>query len=529
VNGDQPDGTLDRLNFIGGDNPGDRPVIAAFPTNLPMAPGQTFPFGVKLDEVADSVKFPLLGPWARSLLYIKQHNKNQSVTLGGPLFHIPDEGLPLPEDGIDPFRNMTILPHFPADPVTLTPASTTFELVTETINTLSDATWRDLGGRLGPLPLGGPPQNAGGNTGITPEQIKTIFELQNRPAEKSLKEREQAESAAETEIFYKLMFGALPAKDSTTPDQIVLATIQEPFKLVLQKNRPVTAAATFRGLVGAMVEKYANSDKASEKAATFDKDAITTRTTDCFRSCHWLDTPLSYAAKKKVDEKLGIIHFLTPNHAALQYSQAKDAVSGPVALALASDQKAQFEASKESTMYVGGCLQLGSDVHHAICNLHCLSEIVVTNVQTPLVLQKLRAYTDILDSHEGRRWLEAHRNNIAVAVHLFQDCQHILTLFVQLATKPLLQVAAKAGENIACDNYHAQASIADCLINKLFAIVSGNSLGEFCDPPVCLGWFQAKQEKSQNNMTSNNTRDRSSKNAPGTPDLLHDNKKPRPN
>jgi hypothetical protein len=244
-NGDQPDGTLDRLNFIGGDNPGDRPVIAAFPTNLPMAPGQTFPFGVKLNEVADSVEFPLLGPWARSLLYIKQHNQNQSVTLGGPLFHIPDEGLPLPADGIDPFRNVTILPRFPADPVPLTPASTPFRLVTETINTLSDATWRDLGGRLGPLPLGGPPQNTGGNNGITPEQIKTIFKVQNRPAEKSLKEREQAELAAETEIFYKLMFGSLPAKDSTTQDQIVLATIQEPFKLVLQKNGPVTAAATF--------------------------------------------------------------------------------------------------------------------------------------------------------------------------------------------------------------------------------------------------------------------------------------------
>jgi hypothetical protein len=93
----------------------------------------------------------------------------------------------------------------------------------------------------------------------------------------------------------------------------------------------------------------------------------------------------------------------------------------------------------------------------------------------------------------------------------------------------LLQVAEKAGKNIVCDNYHAQASIADRLINKLFAIVSGNSLGEFRDPPVCLGWFQAKQEKSPNNGNPNNTRDRSPKNAPGTPDLLHDNKKPRPN
>ena len=106
-------GTLGCLHFPLPDppTPADHPVVIALPTFLPLAPGQSFPLDVDLTQLETyGDAFPLFKTWCAGLRYVMQHNRGISVTLDGPLFHIPDLIL---ESGDDPFHGLTVLLQLP--------------------------------------------------------------------------------------------------------------------------------------------------------------------------------------------------------------------------------------------------------------------------------------------------------------------------------------------------------------------------------------------------------------------------------
>jgi hypothetical protein len=84
--------SMERLHFTMPEEPvaGDHPVAVALPLFLPVGPGHTchhpLPFTCETDF---SVTFPLLHLWRNGLKYCLEYNQGLSVTVGGPLFHIP--------------------------------------------------------------------------------------------------------------------------------------------------------------------------------------------------------------------------------------------------------------------------------------------------------------------------------------------------------------------------------------------------------------------------------------------------------
>jgi len=154
-----------------------------------------------------------------------------------------------------------------------------------------------------------------------------------------------------------------------------------------------------------------------------------------------------------------------------------------------TDDKAQLDASKSSTVCSGGRLEGGRDVHLAVCNLRAFFLTAIPIPEDCLVFKKLFQYLKVLSSPDGRNWLTAHRHNLAIPVHLYQECQHILGMFLSVASRPTLRATLKDGGTIHVDNYAQAVKSSDLMIDKLRSIVGGNTLGDFQWPPPCLSWF----------------------------------------
>jgi hypothetical protein len=99
------------------------------------------------------------------------------------------------------------------------------------------------------------------------------------------------------------------------------------------------------------------------------------------------------------------------------------------------------------------------------------------------------AYVNLLTTPDGRHWCESHRYNLCIPVHLFQDVQHMLSLFVGLAKRSALKGALRNKAPISAQNYWDSARTCDALIDKLRGAITGNGLGPFESIPVCLDWF----------------------------------------
>jgi len=73
-----------------------------------------------------------------------------------------------------------------------------------------------------------------------------------------------------------------------------------------------------------------------------------------------------------------------------------------------TDDKAQLDASKSSTVYSGGRLEDSRDIHLAVCNLRAFFLTALPIPEECLVFKKLFQYLKVLSSPDGRNWLTAH-------------------------------------------------------------------------------------------------------------------------
>jgi hypothetical protein len=103
-------------------------------------------------------------------------------------------------------------------------------------------------------------------------------------------------------------------------------------------------------------------------------------------------------------------------------------------MANTGNASAQLDASKSSKMYCGGRLTTFRHSYKAFCNLRLLPSIMVEDVTAPMVLQKLLEYVTLLVDRRGHTVFEINSQKPHIAVHLWQDIQHILSAFLSFAT-----------------------------------------------------------------------------------------------
>lgn len=480
------EGTRARLNFpiIDGDEEDTQPVIVALPSYPPLTAGQTFPEGFDFNTNTPT-GVPILDAWLGGLRYAKTNNTALSVTLGGPLFHLPSMAIP---GNPIPFGTLSIRPTLPPNPTMLLPQDALYARVRCVIENLSDEFWADLGSTIPPTPSTQPTTNS--SSPLTAESIRAIVEPFATTRAISRKELDQTAAAKEVAYIYQLALAAVPDTTEPTPPGMHIPDLHPEFLSALNKSKPVAAAQVLQELMATNLEVASASDKGLDRDVTFDVAQCTTAFANAIRSGHWLVDPLPQTPKTIAQQKLCLIHFLPPVRGTLLASRQREAAQDPLILSHISDDRAQLEASKSSSLYSHGRLESGKDVHLAACNLRLnLLSMISPDSRTPLLIEKLLAYTDLLTSRPGRLWLETHRLDRNIPTHVFQDAQHILQTFFALAKSTRLRVGLRESRPIEPKNYWNAARTSDALIDRLRGIISGNGLGPFESTPYCLSWF----------------------------------------
>ena len=208
---------------------------------------------------------------------------------------------------------------------------------------------------------------------------------------------------------------------------------------MLQKSQPSGAAKTLREMIATKVEVCHASDIGIDTDVCLDPDVCNIAFSNLIRSFHWLLQPITRQSHSTAKQRLGLLHFLPPVLSAL-HTEAHSADSSiPIVFCHMTDNKAQLDASKSSIVYSGVRLEEGRDVHLAVCNLRAFFLTALPRPEACLVFQKLFQYLKVLSSPDGRNWLTAHRHNLAIPVHLYQECQHILGMFLSVASRPTLR------------------------------------------------------------------------------------------
>ena len=477
--------SLDRLNF---DSPSEEdqhsPVLVALPVLLPLPPGTTFPENTPFSSPRDTFRTSsrLFEVWLQGYNYVLTHNDGFSVTKGGPLFHLPHFS------SADPFSGFTILDKVDAiAPIPVAPFETLGAQCTKTLTLFADDTWWTLGATTtppSPTPAGGPAP--------APRAADDDEHLPSPAQPTSAKEQAQARTAATVAAGYRLAFARLPDPEVDTDLQhVVLPKIHPDFLQVLQSPKPQDACVEFRQFLTGLIALANSSDLALSRDVTLEPSIATLAFVNCARSYHWLDLPLASATKTLVDTMLGFLHLLTPDRQALLAQVSKESSMGPVVLSHVADDKAQFEASKKSTLYIRGRHSSGRDMYHAICNFILLAQAFVDASGSSMLVKKLKRYADLLTSAPGRRFFDTYRDFPYLSLHIYQDIQHILTIYFQVGQSHTLRSLIKDGKSVPLANYTAVNRAADLLIDHLSNVIMGSGLGRFESQPIVWPWFQS--------------------------------------
>ena len=479
-NADPVEGSMERLNWADADGENDdgNPVIVVLPQFLPIGPGQTFPHNhplVSTTSFRDT--FPLLEIWRRGVIYARDRNDDQSVTLGGPLFL--NEGLELDNNDPDPTEEFDVRPDLFRAPRLLGPNDSRFSEVVGTLGPWADQVWIDLGGRL---ELEDPiaPPTAG--DAFTPNMFKRALEpLINRDKEFRL--------APRTLARFRLLLGGAPLAGVDATDLASLPPLKEDFSDYLRMPSGAAAADELKEITRTAIREANASRVCTSKDVTFDADAVTLAFSDRLRTFQFVGDRLVSLSKVHAQTNLGLLQFLTPIRAALAHIAEGDAAVRTLVMANATNSASQIDATKNSQMYTGGKANTFRCLYEAVCNFRLVCGLVVADPDQSLLVQKLVEYTDILVDVSGKSFWEAYCNQPNLAVHAYQDLQHILSAFVVVATNSSLTKAVEGGSQVTLANYTTAIAVANGHIQTLRAVVNGNGLGHFRDVPYCSTWF----------------------------------------
>ena len=475
-----------RLQFTTSDEDDLQPVIAALPCFLPLPSGCTFPEGTPLDSPLDKFRsdFRLFEVWLQGAHYLVARNDGHSVTAGGPLFD--PAGLSVTPAA---FASLTLSPGLPSPPTPLSPHGALGRRVHARLASWAEDSWFLLGATIPATvspPLAAPADPA--SQPVSPETLQGL--VRTLGSQKSAKEQAQAKTAASVAAAYRLAFASLPPRDAADLSHATLPTLNESFQAVLDSPKPQDAAVELRQLLSGALELANSSDLAVERDVSLDAQVCTMAFANCMRSFHWLTDPLVSTTRQALETQLGILHFLTPVRQALLAQVSREVAMGPVVLSHVADDKAQLDASRQSKLYIGGKCQEGRDIYHAVCNFLKVSSLVVPAPETAMVTGKLLRYAKTLNTKHGRQFLSTFHNHPYLVIHLFQDVQHILTLYLNIATSAALRNDVRDCKPIPIANYTQASRAADSIIDRLESTIMGSGLGIFDGRPHSFEWFR---------------------------------------
>ena len=503
--------TLERLEFPMPDDPqpGDRPVIVVLPSVIPLPPGVTFePVPILEDFVVNDDTYAPLRVWVNAVKYCRAKNTGLSVTAGGPLF-LPD-GLLVGDDKTDPFEGLDISNRPFGGLAMIPPLTPTFGEVTTTIRQVSEDVWERLGLSIpGPAPATAA-QPVGGVPGWTPEHLKAVIEpVVNKDKKFRLADR--------TAARYRVFLAAPGDPAGPSPTVVILPNLKKEFVTYLEESTGAAAADDLKEIVRNRTLAVARSLLASDRDVTFEADLITLAWSDRIRSFSWLAERFTFIQKKGFQDRLGLVHFLTPDRSGLSTLVEGDSQAKTITLANSSDSTAQLDASKASKMYTSGRCSTFRDVIEAVTNLRHFFTNLVDNVDDCILIKCLTEYTDLLASKEGRFFFEANGKSPRLAHHVWQDLQLILTNFVEIAMNSQLYKAALAGNAISSTNYEVATAVARTCLTDLRVAINGNNMGKFAGIPHATQWLSGSNARTGHGDHGEDAGGSSSKRARITP------------
>ena len=283
--------------------------------------------------------------------------------------------------------------------------------------------------------------------------------------------------------------GGNPLDDLDSPDLTDLSPLKEEFLGYFRMASGASVADELKELARTAVRESNSSPICTSKDVTFDTDAVTLAFSDRIRMFQFVGDHLVSLSKTHAQTNLGILQFLTPVRAPLAQAAEGDAAVKTLVMANASNSASQIDATKNSQMDSGGKVDSCRSLYESVCNFRLLCSLASNDPDRSLLVQKLVEYTDILVDVSGKSFWEAYRNHPHLAVHAYQDLQHILSAFVVVATNSTLSKSVESGNQVTLGNYSTALAVANGHIDNLRAVVNGNGLGSFRDVPHCSTWF----------------------------------------
>ena len=158
-------------------------------------------------------------------------------------------------------------------------------------------------------------------------------------------------------------------------------------------------------------------------------------------------------------------------------------------MANANSDTALLEATKASKMYTQGHCENFRHVYEAICNFRAFMVVAIGSADRSLLIEKLTEHGELLTSEAGKNFWHLYKDAPDLAVHPFQDVQHMVSAFAKIANHTTLYQGVMEGGGVTVDGYKTALDICDGHISGLRAILHGSGMGSFRDTPVCHTWF----------------------------------------
>lgn len=473
--------SIERLGFVVPDEPADEdmPVIVALPLFLPVGPGQTFPHPLTFTSPSTfRDTFPLFETWKEGMKFAIAHNGGRSVLAGGPLFHQP--AIVNPVNQPPSFGGYSLRDAIPLQPTALAPTAPEFAAVVASLDDWADEIWIEMGSRAAPDDP--PPAVAGG---LGAEQITALVE--------PLIRREKTFRLAErTRARYRILLASLPIEGAVNPGVVTLPQLCPEFEAYLSQSIGAAAADDLRELVRQKLTIANASGQSWDKDVTLEADNITLAFSDRIRTFAWLTDSLRISSWTAAQNSLGLVQFLTPDRDGLAAVANGDSQVKSLVMANTTSSSAQLDASKSSKMYCAGRLSTFRHSYEAVCNFRLLLSAMVEDLNSPILLVKLREYTELLVDFHGRTFFDVSRDHPHLAIHPYQDLQHILSAFLKVATGADIYTRVMEGGGVTVDSFAIAIAVADGAISDLRAILHGNGLGKFQNIPCCAPWFATR-------------------------------------
>ena len=318
--------------------------------------------------------------------------------------------------------------------------------------------------------------------GLGPDQIRAVVE--------PIVTKEKVFRLADrTKARYRILLAQAPTEGTADMGTMVLPDIVDTFSVYLTQSNGASASEDLRELLRAKITMANTSPSRLEGDVTLEADNGTLAFSDRVRTFAWLVEKLRTTNLKTVQNTLGLIQFLTPDREALAEVTEGDLQVKSLIMANVSSNSAQIDAARSSKMYCGGRLTTFRHTYEAFVNLRLFLSTVVDDIDSCLLIIKMKEYVELLIDRQGRIFFDTCRSQPHLAIHPWQDLQHILSAFLSVATSANLYQAVMIGRDIRLSNFDSAVAVADGAISELRAILHGNGMGKFTGTPCCAAWF----------------------------------------